>query len=185
MVASQTVPHSAGGDLTRRLRAGEREALAQAYQQYGALVHSVAVRLVGDYHDAQDITQQVFVSAWQSRHTLADDDRSLAGWLVTITRRRCYDATARAAAPVVPVAEVDASPATGAPHEQDEIIDRLVVASALDEIGDPRAAVLRLAFIEDRTHEEIARHLQLPLGTVKSHIRRGLRELRDRLREVN
>jgi len=56
--------------------------------------------------------------------------------------------------------------------------------SVLERMGDPRGTVLRLAFIEDRPHEEIARRLDLPLGTVKSHVRRGLIQLRNRLTEV-
>ena len=51
-------------------------------------------------------------------------------------------------------------------------------------MGDPRAAVIRMAFLEDRSHDDIAQALGLPLGTVKSHIRRGLLQLRERLKEV-
>ncbi len=51
-------------------------------------------------------------------------------------------------------------------------------------MGDPRATVLRMAFVEDRTHQEIAEALDLPLGTIKSHVRRGLIALRDRMKEV-
>lgn len=185
-MASLTVPEGIGGDLAKRLRAGDESALAEAYQLYGALVHTVALRLTRNHHDAEDITQQVFVSAWHSRHTLADDDRSLAGWLVTITRRRCYDARGQAPGttrhPVPP--DLDSTGAGSRGHA-DDTIDRLIVAQALDEIGDPRAAILRLALIDDLTHPDIAQRLDLPLGTVKSHIRRGLRQLRDRLREVS
>jgi RNA polymerase sigma-70 factor (ECF subfamily) len=62
--------------------------------------------------------------------------------------------------------------------------ERLLLVHELERMGDPRATVLRMAFIEDRTHEDIARALDLPLGTVKSHVRRGLIALRDRLKEV-
>jgi RNA polymerase sigma-70 factor (ECF subfamily) len=62
--------------------------------------------------------------------------------------------------------------------------ERLLLVHELERMGDPRATVLRMAFIEDRTHDDIARMLQMPLGTVKSHVRRGLLELRDRLQEV-
>jgi RNA polymerase sigma-70 factor (ECF subfamily) len=62
--------------------------------------------------------------------------------------------------------------------------ERLLLVHELERMGDPRATVLRMAFIEDRTQDEIARALDMPLGTVKSHVRRGLIELRDRLKEV-
>jgi DNA-directed RNA polymerase specialized sigma24 family protein len=62
--------------------------------------------------------------------------------------------------------------------------ERLLLVHELERMGDPRATVLRMAFIEDRTHQEIADALDLPLGTIKSHVRRGLIALRDRMKEV-
>ena len=64
------------------------------------------------------------------------------------------------------------------------VTDRVVVADALASLGEPRATILKLAFAEEQTHEEIARRLDLPLGTVKSHIRRGLLQLRENIRGV-
>jgi RNA polymerase sigma-70 factor (ECF subfamily) len=64
------------------------------------------------------------------------------------------------------------------------VIDRVLIAQLLDSLGEPRAGVLRLAFVDDLTHDQIATRLQLPLGTVKSHLRRGLLQLRDGLEGV-
>ena len=193
-MAQETIPEGSGSDLARRLRAGDHDALAEAFARYGRLVHTIAVRSSGNHHDAQDITQQVFVSAWRSRHTLAPDDRSLAGWLVTITKRRCADAAAQANRTVRreltdPQTLPETAPATGGDaagsDTPDQVVQRLVLADALAELGEPRGSVLRLALLDDLTHQQVADRLALPLGTVKSHIRRGLLQLRDRLKEVN
>lgn len=180
-------PDQAAGRLGRRLRAGEHQALAEAFERYADLVYTIARRTMGNQHDAEDITQQVFVSAWRSRHTLVDDERSLAGWLTTITKRRCSDALTAASGRAARDAQIlrtsAVRPALVDPG--DRTIDNIVIAHALEQLGEPRASVVRLVVIEDLSHEQVADRLNLPLGTVKSHVRRGLLQLRDRLSEVN
>jgi RNA polymerase sigma-70 factor (ECF subfamily) len=147
-------------------------------------VHTVALRSLGDPHDAEDVTQQVFVSAWGSRHTLRPDG-SVAAWLVGITRHRVADArTQRFRSRRNTAAVAAQAPAETIAPPQDELAGQLLVAHELEHLGEPRGTVVRMAVIEDRPHEEIARTLELPLGTVKSHVRRGLLQLRSRLKEV-
>ena len=84
-------------DIAERLRDGSREALEEAYARWASLVHTLAVRSLGNHHDAEDVTQQVFVSAWNSRHTLRPDKGTVPGWLVGITRHRGADVHAKQA----------------------------------------------------------------------------------------
>lgn len=172
--------------LLRRLHEGDADALAVAYQRWGTLVHSLALRSLGNHHDAEDVTQQVFVSAWRSRRTLRPEGGSLAGWLVTVTRRRCADlheTRAREHRRLQAVAHQPVPWETSA-TEADGVVDQVVVDHELLLMGDPRARILRLSVIEGHSHGDIAEMLDLPLGTVKSHVRRGLLQLRTRLEEV-
>jgi len=172
-------------DLAELLAAGSRDAFSEAYRRWSPLVHTIALRSLGDRHDAEDVTQQVFASAWNSRHTLRADQGSLGAWLVGITKHRIADVRTqrfRAHRNLTAVASHTISEAFQ-PHD-DDCADRLLLADELCRMGDPRGAVLRMAFIEDLPHDEIATHLDLPLGTVKSHVRRGLIQLRNRLKEA-
>ncbi len=161
---------------------GGSDALAAVYQRYGPLVYTIALRALADKGDAEDITQQVFVSAWRARATFDLSRGSLPGWLITITknkitdlvRARERDARARsAAAGQIAVADQ--------PAPADELVTRLVIADELARLGHPQQLIMTLAFYTDLTHDQISRTLGLPVGTVKSHIRRSLRRLRDRL----
>ena len=172
-------------ELAARLSGGDREALAEMYRRWSPLVHTIALRALGTREDAEDVVQQVFVAAWRGRATLRPDRGSPAAWLVGITKHRVADVRTqryRAHRNLQALAsEVVTEPATT--HDSDWA-ERLLLVHELERMGDPRATVLRMAFIEDRTHDDIARTLEMPLGTVKSHVRRGLLELRDRLKEV-
>lgn len=165
---------------------GLEPALEEAYRRWGSLVFTLACRASGNDADAADITQAVFISAWRS-HARFDADRgALPAWLVTITRRRIADHWQarsrdgrRSAADPDLAAALDDPPPTS--NSLDTVLDRVVLAHALEELGQPARRIVELAFFADLTHVQIARDLDLPLGTVKSHIRRSLERLRARL----
>ncbi len=174
--------------LSSGLRSGDPHSLAQIYDRWSALVHTVALRALGNSHDAEDVTQQVFVSAWQGRHNLTPSERAFPAWLVAICKHRVADRRAERAREARRVSAYAAAghalTDVGGARDIEESVDRVVVLQTLDELGDPRRAILRLAFYEDLTHEQIAQRLGMPLGTVKSHVRRGLVQLRSRVQEV-
>ncbi|WP_244328409.1 RNA polymerase sigma factor [Yimella sp. cx-51] len=171
--------------LAVQFQEGSREALAEIYRRWSPLVFTVAHRALGHRADAEDVTQQVFVAAWKSRHTLQPSSTALPGWLVGIAKHRIADRMSSRARDLRLVEHVGSS---GEPDPVDEVyrvVDRVVVADAIDQLDEPRRTVVLLAFTEDLTHELIAQRVDLPLGTVKSHIRRGLQQLRTRLQEVS
>ncbi len=171
--------------LAERLGAGQPDALDEIYRANATLVHSLALRSLGTHHDAEDATQQVFVAAWRSRHTLRPERGSVTAWLIGITRNVVADMHAQRARHARNTQVLGEQATTEAPRSMEtDVTDRLVVRQALGALGDPRAAIVRMAFLQERTHEEIAADLQLPLGTVKSHVRRGLLQVRSQLKEV-
>jgi RNA polymerase sigma factor (sigma-70 family) len=166
-------------EIAARLRAGDPEALRLAYDRHARVVHTVALRVLQSHHDAEDVTQQVFVRAWRGRGTLDPERGGLGGWLIGITRRQIADRLAvrereRAAAD----GAVRAGPPPPVGPRPDQVVDVVVVSDELDRLPEAQRRVIRLAFFDDLTQQQISSATGLPLGTVKSHLRRGVDRMR-------
>jgi RNA polymerase sigma factor (sigma-70 family) len=176
-------------ELARGLVAGDEVCLTAAYHRWATLVHTLAWRSLGDPKEAEDVTQQVFVGVWRGRHGYRPERGSIVGWVVGITRHRIADALAartRRSDLVAAAGETLAvlAPRGGGPADTaDAVLDRVLLRQELAHLSEPQRRVLRLAFYEGLSHSEIARRTGWPLGTVKSHARRGLHQLRDSLGE--
>ncbi|HKP06167.1 MAG TPA: sigma-70 family RNA polymerase sigma factor [Microbacterium sp.] len=169
-------------ELCGRFAAGDERALEQIYRRWSPIVFTLALRVLGDRGDAEDVTQKTFVSAWTSRASYDPAKGRLSTWLVTITRRRIAD-TLDARRRVRELQEkLQRFAVADEPMSSDiDLGDRLLLADEIDQLEPDAQRVVRLAFYDDLTHQQIATRLGMPLGTVKSHIRRSLTRLRDRL----
>lgn len=166
--------------LGMNFAAGDEWALREAYARWSPLVFRLAMRSLGDRTDAEDVTQQVYISAWRTREGFDPSRSSLSAWIVGITRHRIADAhQARSRVRRLEqalVAEASARPA----GDGDEVVQRVMVAEELERLEPVPRRVMQLAFYEQLSHSEIAETLGLPVGTVKSHVRRSLSRLRTR-----
>ncbi|MEU9254371.1 sigma-70 family RNA polymerase sigma factor [Streptomyces sp. NPDC048270] len=169
-------------DLSRRFREGDEESFAAAYRRWGGMVHTMAWRTTGDRHTAEDITQQVFFDAWRGRHRYDPQRGDLAAWLAGITRHKAMDAlTARTRTTMAVRAALpdgDARPEAARGDSPEAALDRVLVLDALAALPATQREVLCLAFYGGLTHVRISEWTGIPLGTVKSHVRRGLLSLR-------
>lgn len=192
MAAASAAPGSGDGDsaeeaelaaLSAAFVAGDERALAEAYQRWSGLIFTLALRSLGDRGDAEDVTQKVFVSAWRGRAGYDRRRSRLSTWLVGIARHCIADAhEARARRIRSEEALLSLVEVTGDHVDDTEATaDRLLVADELARLEPEPRRVMELAFYEDLSHSQVADILGLPLGTVKSHIRRSLARLRSRL----
>ncbi|MFH8238069.1 RNA polymerase sigma factor [Streptomyces sp. NPDC018321] len=170
-------------ELARGFVMADEEAFAAVYRRWGSLVHTMATRSLGDTHEAEDVTQQVFIGAWRGRHGFRPERGALVAWLVGITRRKIVDALAARGRrmALVESAAQDASPAHLVQQAPDDVLDRVLLVEALSRLPHAQREVLCMAFYEDLTQVQISERTGVPLGTVKSHTRRGLHRLRTAL----
>jgi RNA polymerase sigma factor (sigma-70 family) len=167
--------------LARAFPTADEAVLAECYRRWSPLVHTVALRSLGNPDDAADVTQQVFVDAWRSRATYRPGAGSLGGWLVGITRHKTADRHAARAREARLQQAVTTNFTERTAPAADFAADRVLVADEMARLDPTARRVLELAFFQDLTHTQIAGLLDMPLGTVKSHVRRSLTRLRDRL----
>ncbi|MFF5713904.1 sigma-70 family RNA polymerase sigma factor [Streptomyces sp. NPDC012756] len=179
--------HTPPGDgddwIAHGLVRGDEHCLAAAYRRWGGLVHTLAVRALGDPREAEDVTQQVFVAAWSGRGNFRPERGPLPAWLTGITRRKIADAltarTRRTELAATLGATLEHEARTG--DQPERLLDRVVVTDELARLPRVQRDVLRLAYFADLTQTQIAARTGLPLGTVKSHARRGLQRMRHSL----
>ncbi|MFE2422686.1 RNA polymerase sigma factor [Streptomyces hokutonensis] len=173
------------GALVEGFLNGDEASLEALHRRWGPVVYSHARRSTGDAREAEDITQLVFFAAWRGRAGFAPERGTLPGWLLGITRRKVADALAartRRTELVDAAAAQLLLTATDEAVRPEAVLDRVLLADELSRLPKHQREVLNLAFYDDLTQTQIAELTGWPLGTVKSHARRGMHRLASRLR---
>ena len=166
--------------LGRAFTGGDERALREAYDRWGGLVLAFCVRSLDSRADAEEATAQVFVKAWRGRTGYDPSRASLGAWLIGIARREVIEVH-RAAARERRLREALAGLPLQAEPSADDLVDRLLVADEIARLPEEQRTAVSLAFYDGLTHGQVATAMEVPLGTAKSHIRRGLSVLRTRL----
>ena len=165
-------------ELAAAFCAGQEWALEALYRECGKLVYSFCVRSVGATV-AHDATQEVFLAAWRSRERYRPQAGSLVGWVMGIARFKVIDVyRSERRHPLTLDGDADGDTDEGDESTIESMAQRMLVADALSQLPDRSRQLVELAFYGDLTHAQLAERFDLPLGTVKSDIRRGLARLR-------
>jgi RNA polymerase sigma factor (sigma-70 family) len=165
-----------------RVAGGDRTALRIVYQDTAAKLYGVCLRILKDRAEAEDVLQDVFVTVWRKAASFDPGRASPITWLVAIARNRSIDRVRSSAlnrkSEPIETAEVvrDAAPAAIDQIMQAEEHARL--RTCLGELEERQSNAVRSAFLDGMTYEQLAERMGVPLGTMKSWIRRGLLKLR-------
>ncbi len=170
--------------LATALKARDGSALAELYDRYGALVYALALKVVRVPGDAEEVTQEVFLYAWEKASMFDETRGSLANWLCTMARTRGIDRLRKMASQTRRVEALgrlqpEPNAADNSP-EQDAALGEMrgLVKGALDTLSPEQRQVIEIAYFEGLSQSEIAERLNTPLGTIKTRIRQGMINLR-------
>src|SRR5262245_2181618 len=178
-----TAPPDVWAPEVERAASGDADGLAQLYDGTVSLVYGLALRIVRDAGGAEEITEDVYMQVWRQAARYDAARGSVVRWLLTLTRSRAIDrlragATQRErSAPLEEAADVlDTMP--GPEHAVTEGERRTRVRAALARLSAEQRQAVELAYFRGMSHSEIASHVGVPLGTVKTRIRLGMDRLR-------
>jgi RNA polymerase sigma factor (sigma-70 family) len=165
-----------------RVASGDRGALEMVYRDTSAKLLGVCLRILADRAEAEDVLQEVYLTVWRKAGAFDPDRAGPMTWLVAIARNRAIDrlrsgAAARRMQPME-TAESIPDPAPSAPWLVESAQESRRLAACLEELGEQPRTAIRAAFLDGLTYEELATRMCIPLGTIKSWIRRGLMKLR-------
>jgi RNA polymerase sigma factor (sigma-70 family) len=162
-----------------RFRDGDESAVKAVYERFRGPVFAISMSVLHDHGLAADATQQTFLKAWQAATTY-DPNRELAPWIYAIARRTAIDIYRKQSRSIAS----DAVDSPVLPPALDTIWEVFEVRSALDRLPDEERLVIKLSHFEGLTHVEIAEHMGIPVGTVKSRSHRAHQKLIELLRHV-
>ena len=172
-----------------RMAQGDGDAVAELYDRHARPVYSLALRILGDVTEAEDVVQEVFSQAWRQASRYSTSRGAVAAWLLMLARSRALDRLrAIRARPEGMSGEraADNIVDSGLPVDSQVISSEQIsrVRTALDELPMLQRVAIELAYFEGFTHAEIAARLEQPLGTVKTRVRTGLMTLKRELQQV-
>lgn len=177
-------------EVVASMARGDDRAATVLYDRYASAMFGLALRVVGESADAEEVVLDAFAQAWRDAARFDGTRGSVLGWLTTITRTRALDLVRargrRAKATDAASTALDEPAAMGTGYAAPDALVQdaettIAVHGALQQLPVPQRQAIELAFYEGLTHHEVAERLQQPLGTIKTRIRLGMLKLRETL----
>ncbi len=166
-------------ELMRLVASGDRKALAALYDRFSPIMLALGNRVLGNRREAEDLLHDVFLEAWRSAKDYDRKRGTVRAWLSMRMRSRALDRVRSKGRSKVVLSEEGKLPegeATG--QDPSAAPDRAIVRQALAALPPEQRRVLELGYFQGMTSSEIAREVNIPVGTVKSRVARGLAQLR-------
>jgi RNA polymerase sigma-70 factor (ECF subfamily) len=172
-------------ELLEAIAEGDEAALGTLYDRFGRVAYGVALRVLRDQALAEDAVQEAFLAIWRSADSYRRERAKPSAWLLTLVHRRAVDLVRREdRRRAEPLGEAPEDVAAAVPEEVQLRERRAAVQSALRSLPEDQRQALELAYYGGYTQSELATHLGVPLGTVKSRMFAGLTRLRELVPET-
>ena len=167
--------------ILKRVADGDAPAVQECLKRYGGLVWSLARKMLRNSDDAEDAVQEIFVDVWKNAGRFDETKSSETTFIAMIARRRLIDkirySTRRISADSLD--DVLLEPFTRADKTLEISVEAEQAAEAMRKLRPEQQQVLRLSIVQGMSHQEISQATGMPLGTVKTHARRGLLQVRE------
>ena len=172
-------------NILNRIASGDKSAVQDCLDNYGGLIWSLARRMLPNQNEAEDAVQEIFVEIWKNANRFEESKSSETTFVAMIARRRLIDRLRK----VTRQPDIDSFEDILVEPSKNETIQTTVeakqAAEAMRELRPAQQKVLQLSIIQGYSHQEISDVLEMPLGTVKTHARRGLMEVREIIEKKN
>ena len=174
------------GALLRAVAARDKDAFQQLYTQHSSLLFALALKILSDRAEAEDVLQETFVQVWKTAASFDDQRGKPLGWFIMLTRSRAIDRlrSRKTRARLAESVGKDESQITTATTPSEDAVSseaQRTVRDALGKLPDEQRVPIEMAYFGGLTQFEIAQRLSQPLGTVKTRIRTGVIRLREQL----
>ena len=167
--------------ILKRIAAGDKTAVQDCLNSYGGLVWSLARRMSPNANEAEDAVQEIFIDVWKNAARFDEAQSSETTFVAMIARRRLIDRLRKTSRQpnVDSLEDVLAEPAGGKDNNLQLCVEAKEAAEAMKNLRPEQRQILHLSIVQGFSHQEIAETLKMPLGTVKTHARRGLIHVRE------
>lgn len=167
--------------ILQRIADGDQSAVDECLNTYGGLVWSLARRMLRNTEDAEDAVQEIFLDVWKNAERFDPDQASETTFVAMIARRRLIDRIRHVQRRISAdsLEDVLAEPSVRSDTTMQTNVEAREAAKALDQIRPEQRQVLQMSIVHGLSHQEIADATGMPLGTVKTHARRGILQVRE------
>lgn len=174
-------------DLISQISEGDEDAMRTFYKQTVKLVYGMALRVISNTHEAEEVALEVFMQVWRNASSYNSELSEPLTWLLMIAKRRAIDRKRNISKKLMTEEIFDENMAgteDSAEHSYIAGQKREIVRNALDQLTQKQRRVIELSYYYQMSHSEIAEHLDMPVGSVKSTIRVAMVKLRNIIKKV-
>lgn len=169
--------------ILNRISKGDKAAVQECLKTYGGLVWSLARRMSANLADAEDAVQEIFIDVWKNAGRFDESQASETTFVAMIARRRLIDRMRRTQRRIVTesVEDILTEPSVNSDKAMQISVEAGQAVRAMKDLRPEQQKVLQLSIYQGMSHQEISDATGMPIGTVKTHARRGLIQLRESL----